>query len=294
MKKIIYLVLIIVLTSSQLIAQQTYSLQHIHYNIDDAATVNRRHANPRQALLGLAKATKPDSKGIFGIEGAGTLSTEELKKSNGAGKISILINPYPVLYGNGRTLQSLTHISLNKNATNNDTLLPSTILFPELGNVSFSATTELLLKIQEKSEETQYFGTAFFDFALKDVKGNINDSIFRFNTLSYSVGLRFLIQYYYLNSSDEIRNANLAVSLYANFLNIPDEDIYDYTRLMRDPYVRDNLSGIGVKVQAQYSNFIFFADLRHTAYDGKSYRNRDIDGFSSNIGIAVAGDLFRF
>lgn len=287
-------------------AQQTYSLKELHYRIDNIATINGR---PRigpvpQSLITLSNAytNQVPQNGVFGLEGVGSLSTEELTKANGSGKISFLVNPYPILFANGRSLQNITHISLNKNATNNaDSLLTSTILFPELGNVSFNGTTELMLKVNKRCEETQYYISAFFDFALKDVRSdvlsNAGDSALTtlyFNTLSYSAGLRFLIQHYYV-ANNEIKCANFSATLYGNTTNIPDEDYYDYKTLVGDSTTKEPLGGMGVKLTAQLNNFAIFADLRHTFYDHKiEGSHRDLKGFSSNIGIAVMADIFRF
>lgn len=229
----------------------------------------------------------------FGIFGYGNLNAENEQKINGSSKFSCYF--VPVVSSNQR-FQSIVNLSFNKNATNSDTLVGSTLLFPELGNAAFIGTLEAQWRLGDLNKKPNFFLSAFGEFGLKNVKAKINDTAFTFDILNYTLGGRFSYNYSFeVKQGDEMvqRNATFSIIPYIHFSNIPNEDNEDYRTIFKEDKLPSVLFSLGVKVLAQYHHFGIFADLKSMTKNAE-INNRDIKGFNSNIGVVVSGELLQF
>ena len=81
---------------------------------------------------------------------------------NSSGKASFLFLP---LHNDSNSLR--INMSVNKNATNNDSLLASTLLFPEIGNHSFLGTVEYVHKMKGKKFQTDNYISVFAQLLIR-------------------------------------------------------------------------------------------------------------------------------
>ena len=220
-----------------------------------------------------------------------------MEKFNASGKFSCYIRP---LIKKNYNLSF--YLSFNKNATNNDSLLASTLIFPEVGNNSFLGTVEFATKIFRKNnpdlEHNEHFIVPFFEFSHKNINasrdtGNSKSVAYHFSTLNYTLGCKYLFHY---KKSIEKTDNDVYFSLagYLSYLNIPDQDSTDYRILLKSKTLSDNLWSAGLKVVVQYNNFSIFADFRHVLGSATRIPVRELRGFSSNIGVVFNAEIFGF
>lgn len=236
---------------------------------------------------------KVEDQNIFGVFGVGNLNKEQLEKFNASGKFSCYIRPMI------RDNSNLTfYLSFNKNATNSDSLLASTLIFPEVGNNSFLGTVEysFLAKGNNPKPNQEHFLVPFFEFSNKNIRAsldtaNAKSEAYHFSTLNYTVGLKYLF-HYGRTVEKEDNNVYFSLAGYASYLNIPNQDTADYRILLKSKTISDNLWSIGLKAGVQYNNFSIFADFRHVLGTDKRIPVRELRGFNSNIGVVFNAEIF--
>ncbi len=231
----------------------------------------------------------PKTLKLYGI---GNLNSETLNKINSSGKIAVSIVPH---YNIDKQRFFEVYLSFNKNASNSDSILASTILFPEVGNHSFLATVRRVYAIKGKNNrlinEGHYFAP-FLEFSQKNIKVDTsskqgkNTSGF-FSTLTYTFGYSYIF-------TREIEKTSVAfsVSPYISALNIPDEDNDDYRKIFSSPKLPSTLLSLGIKTVFQIKGFQIFADMRHL-WGSETKVPRDLRGFNSNIGVTFNADIFE-
>ncbi len=243
---------------------------------------------------------KAAQKKVFGVFGAGNLNKEQLEKFNASGKFSYYIKPMM------QERRELTfYLSFNKNATNNDSLLASTLIFPEVGNNSFLGTVEFAYRLSPKKKSgvddpvKEHYVVPFFEFSNKNIKaskdtGNSKQQAsYYFSTLNYTVGCKYLFHYGKTVENDS-HDIYFSMAGYLSYLNIPNQDTADYRILLKSKTIKDNLWAVGIKVGVQYNNFSIFADFRHVLGSEARIPVRELRGFNSNIGVIFNADIFGF
>lgn len=240
-----------------------------------------------------------------GIVGIGSLNTEELTKTNSSGKLAAFFIParWDISPKNTKAkwyLVPTLYTSYNINATNNDSLLSSTVLFPELGNSSFLGTVELAFShISKKDLNSVHSISVLGEFANKSVRVNNKDTNVFFNVLNYTVGLKFMSTRYVSYGKDTVP-MSLAITPYLHWANVPNEDNGDYRYLLDGPDVAgqpvlpSTLSGWGVKVAFSLKDFQFFADFRNVTDTKDRILNRSLKGYTSNLGVIVSASILEF
>jgi hypothetical protein len=254
------------------------------------------------ASLGNDKKNLVSEKDHFFFYGIGNVSDETLNKLNGGAKLALSFNtmePHNVL------LPSSYFLSFNKNATNTDSLLVSTLVFPEVGSHSFLATAYWDLMRQrknvnarkEQSSELSHSLEFFFEFATKKIdltldSTNAKSSKVGFNTLHYTGGFRFA---YGLakEESDKKYDAALGGSIFISNTNIPDEDNAALETIINGKVEKNSFWSVGVKLGIEINGFQIFADLRHVFGDDKKLPIKELKGFNSNIGVAFNTEIFH-
>ncbi|WP_336517751.1 hypothetical protein [Pollutibacter soli] len=233
----------------------------------------------------------------FALYGIGNLNTvQQFEELNGSGKLA----GYFRLFSSPKSFAT-AFFSYNRNASNSDSLLASTFLFPDVGQSSFAGTLEWAFLLGTprrkytggRDQINMFFSIPFFEFANKMIKGKANASDTEdlyFSTLMYTFGNR--IQFSMHRYEDD---ASFSLSPYLSFVNIPNEDNNAYRSVFGDEELPSMISSWGIKVVFQYNDFQIFADLKNvmnvSAKDGNE-RVRAIQGFNSNIGIVFNAQIF--
>lgn len=235
-------------------------------------------------------------RNTFGVFGVGNVNKEQLEKFNASGKFSCFVKPLM------RDKSELTfYLSFNKNASNSDSLIAQTLIFPEVGNNSFLGTMEYAISLKQHAELNSFKEhciVPFFEFSNKSIKASLDTgsaklASYHFSTLNYTTGLKYLFRFSKTVDSTE-HNVDFTLTGYLSYLNIPNQDTTDYRILLKNKTVSDNIWAMGIKIGIQYNNFSIFADLRHVLGSDKRIPIRELRGFNSNIGVLFNADILRF
>jgi len=267
----IFFLLSVIIFSITLQAQQTFT------------TIVEKKKTAAEAETGIPKTIR-----LYGI---GNLNTETLNKINSSGKIAVSIVPH---YNLPKKRFFEVYLSFNKNATNSDSILASTLLFPEVGNHSFLATVRRVYALRGKDNrlaDEGHFLAPFFEFSQKNIKVDTSNqgkgtSGF-FSTLTYTFGYSYIF-----NKVIENTPVGFSVSPYLSALNIPDEDNDDFRKVLNNSRLPSTLLSFGIKTVFQIKGFQIFADMRHL-WGSDAKVPRDLRGFNSNIGVTFNADIFE-
>ena len=235
---------------------------------------------------------KENRKHIF-LFGVGNLSNESFEKINGGGKAALAFKTYT----EKKILPSTYFLSFNKNATNSDTLLATTLVFPEVGAHTFLASAFWDLKSKGGTENDLIsISEFFFEFATKEIKingdsGTAKNPTYRFNTLHYTAGFRLGYGFNKTLNGNEYNGA-ISVIPFVSCTNIPNEDQASLEAVVGAPVKRDLFFSAGLKIGVQINGVQIFADLRQTFSKKHSFPVQDLQGFNSNIGVAFNAQVF--
>jgi hypothetical protein len=240
-----------------------------------------------------------ERKHIF-LFGIGNVSNESFEKLNGGGKAALAFKTY----SEKRIFPASYFLSFNKNATNSDTLLATTLVFPEVGAHSFLATAFWDLKRKKKREQEQNNTTNdllsitefFLEFATKEIKvngdsGTAKNPAYRFNTLHFTAGFRVGYGFNKTLNGTEYNGA-ISIMPFVSLTNIPNEDNASLAAIIGAPVKKDMFFSAGAKVGVQINGFQIFADLRYAASKKDRLPINDLKGFNSNIGVAFNAEVF--
>jgi hypothetical protein len=310
-----FFILLLLVIARQAIGQQNFSMTPYipeFKKLDSAATKKLQDSNKINGDNSIDnKELREVYPGKFvGIYGIGNLNSESLNNLNAGGKVTAFIKP-----SQGQNTDLTFYLSFNKNASNKDSLLASTLIFPEVGNNAFLGTVDFLWKkngltraVGNGQISKQHAWGPFFEMSHKNIKvdtvnNNKENETLYFSTLHYTLGFRYLFSFsnkYQKNNAEEHDYGGLSLSLFVSHMNIPDEDSIDYKKILKNNYkdysesVKDNFWSVGVKIVFQIKEFQVFADLRHVLGNKKDLPIRDLRGFNSNIGIVFNTEIFSF
>lgn len=235
-----------------------------------------------------------------GLFGASNLNEEAFNTLNASGKVSFYFRP--AIYRN----KALTvYASYNLNATNNDSVLYSTLIFPEVGKNSFLGTLEwrsFWIKNNTRGK-TGHSLAPFFEFSLKNIR---SDSVEKgkplvFSTLNYTLGLKysFNVLKNAPDANSEAQEASLFTTVYLTSLNVPDEDINNYRailskgQLFNPETLTDDFRIFGIKIGGEFKQFGVFADFKAVIGNSLKIPLSELRGFHSNIGITMSTSIFE-
>jgi len=247
---------------------------------------------------------------IFAIIGIGDLSTQTLSQINAAGKLSFYARPYSTYFykrdntGSGKHLTNKefiisTFASFNVNATNKDTLIEGTILFPDLGTSSFLITPEVGILAHNpdpiNNDGLSYYYGLLGEFTNKKIaaskKRDGTDTSVYFNVNSLTLGLKGAVFY----QPDTSTLLSLTGVFYYNYIHIPDKDSTDFRYILKQPNLSSSFNSIGVKVTFGINDFQIYADMRHTYYNpAEIIPDRGLASFNANIGIIVPVTILKY
>jgi hypothetical protein len=299
MKKIFLLLAIIAGLRSY--SQQNFSLTNV---FPAKATIKKDSTYQRTTKEGLTSnvvtpvvQSRQQNK-ILGLYGIGNLNEEAFNGINSSGKLSMYIKPFT-----SEKSSIITTLSFNKNATNNDTLLASTVIFPEIGDHSFLGSVDYIHKIASPSfinDSTSHFLGIFAEFSHKKIKKDFNDDVTgkttdkHFSTLNYTLGGRYIFGF-----QRKDFDCALSASVYLSWFNIPDEDTSDFRAIASQNFksvtnkpLTDNFFSGGIKIAFQINSFQIFADFRHV-FRKEDISARELRGFHSNIGVIFNAKIFE-
>jgi hypothetical protein len=221
----------------------------------------------------------------FGLVGIGNLNTETFKELNSSGKLSGYIRPLR------KAARFVTiNFAFNVNASNSDSLMGLTFLFPDVGKTSFLVSTEYNFACGRSASEAHLL-SGFAEVSTKNISATKDKQERFFNTISYVAGGRY--QYYFRDGTDDI---SFTTALFFSLVNVPDEDNKDYRFLFtgdENSPLKSAISSIGAKFTLQVNRFQIFADLRHAFGNDQQIPIRDLKGFNSNIGVLFNASIFE-
>lgn len=237
---------------------------------------------------------------VFGIQGLGNINQEALKTFNASGKISFYVRP--VQWRNS----ALTIMaSYNKNASNNDSVLFQKLIFPEIGNSSFTGTIDVTRFWKKGKDATVHALSPFFEFSYKEIKSDSsakNQTLY-FTSLNYTAGVKYIYGFRKKDENDnKFNNLSFFAIPYFTILNIPNEDTADYRALIIRNVTLDPISGTindkiytaGFKIGFQVNGLQLFADFRNVLNKPEKLPIRELRGFNANIGIVFSADALEF
>ena len=295
MKKITAL-LIGLLLSISCISQQTGPILLKTKKITSTAnkiTIQKDKDGKEKSTVTTEETTQKEESPILILYGIGNFNQESFSSLNSSGKASFIFIP---LTTDKRSLR--ISMSVNKNATNNDSLLASTLLFPEIGNHSFLGTIELTNKLNKGKFQTDNFLSPFFEFAYKKIKIDETDTSSKiastksFATVNFTVGGKLTFAF---EKNDF--TGSFSFVPYISYFNIPDEDRDDYRFLAKKNFkfinnndLRDDLFSIGMKTIFEINSFQLFADFRHVIRNDK-VSAVELRGLKANIGVVFNANI---
>jgi hypothetical protein len=313
-----YLIIFIIFWNSDSFCQQSFSANFLddikspYFKSKKAVIASLRSDNPKitaQAEDDSVKARRKNLKlnlPVFSLEGSGNLNWEKPDDYNGSGKISFLVRP--VQFGNNAIS---IYASYNKNASNNDSVLFQKLIFPEIGNSSFTGALQFD-KYWRMDKYTGHALSPFFEFSHKNISSSIIDDsasdreLRNFTSLNYVLGVKYVFGFWNIDKNDSSKNLDFSFFAipYLSFSNIPNEDTSDYRFLLArnakllDPTDRfkltDNISTAGFKIGFQIKRLQIYADFRSVLNKGEKVPIRELKGFHANIGFVVNAEVLQF
>lgn len=241
---------------------------------------------------------------VVSIFGVANLNQETLKGFNAGGKASVGVRPL-IINKNDSVIKALAiYASFNKSASNNDSVVHSKLIFPELGSSSFIGTVQWE-RYCFKASGNSHSAALFFELGLKSIQTDSSDKgqkLF-FDALNYTLGFKYGFNYVRDNPFESGKKLNLGfyAAPFISAYNIPDEDRDDYKKIMmknatiigNGDDLSDFVISLGLKLGFHLNGIEFFSDLRHVL--GKStVPIRELKGFHANIGFVFNADVLNF
>jgi hypothetical protein len=226
----------------------------------------------------------PIDSSHYALYGVGSLNSESLNNQvNGSGKLA----GYANLYKHQDLSSYSISLAVNRNASNNDSTLATTLLFPEVGKASFIGTFHALWSIDRKStRHTQFFGP-FVQSSIKSIKGertvehSNHDTTTNFNVLDWQFGVQYIKDL----GSRTSNPAFFSASLFFNLYDIPDEDNEDYRFIFNQKTMPSSFKALGIKLSLEIKSIQLFGDFRHVFGNAEKVPSRDLRGFNMNVGV---------
>ncbi len=232
--------------------------------------------------------TEDSTLAKWGINGLGNLNTEALQNVNASGKLSGFFRPRIA------SKDFLTfNFAANKNASNSDSLLVSTFLFPDAGSNAFSLNTEWThILLGQNMESGIHMGSVMGEFAIKTIKGAVKDSlserVAQFVTTNWTLGVRYT---YWFKGDNE--NVSFSAMPLLSVIHVPEKYEASYLELFKVSSLKRTIFNYGVKFIFQYNGLQLFADCRNVAGSKTNIPVTDLRGFNFNIGTVFEADFIE-
>ncbi len=231
------------------------------------------------------KATKDTNVLKFSINGKGSFNQATIDEINGSGKIDVdfLIstkhkentNKYNLFWAN---------IGLNKNATNGDSNIISSIVFPDLGKNSIASSLNYS-RVYTNSNFATMLG-ASIDFNLKTFKkyDSARSNATQFDNLNFTLNAPIHIMY-----TSKLFPIALGVIPNISWHNIVNEDAPNLQKIVGDSVYGKGFHSLGVKLEVTLNNaFCIYGDMRSMYFKESATTNSD---FVYNVGIAFRAPI---
>ena len=229
----------------------------------------------------------------FKVFGVGNVSDESLKTINAGGKAVFGFFPNPFK----EKWQGNFFVSYNKNATNTDSALSTTLIFPEAGNHSLLMHA-FWKSITNRENNIAAYKGPFLEFAVKKITNKKDTSDpksqeFNFNTLHYTAGYKwgFTKEKF---KDNKTQNIGCELAIFYSHVNIPDEDHKSFEKILNRTATKNDFGMLGFKVSFEVNGLQIFSDIRHVFGSETKLPVDDLKGFSYNIGVSFNTEVFRF
>lgn len=231
------------------------------------------------------------SQETWGITGIGNLADASQKNLNGSGAIQGFLRPLQLPRS-----QLQVDLSFIKNASNTDTLLGTTLLFPETGSNTFYGRVIWSWEFI-KRERNKYNGylnhhllQPYFETYSKTIKQS-KDSLSQFNTFSYNLG----VNYSFIYKESDRKTIGFSIGPYISWTRIPENSEENYYKSYaanidstHTPTTKYN--SWGVIAQLQVNDFSFYADFRDPT--NHSTISKSLRGLQILIGVRFNANIF--
>lgn len=238
----------------------------------------------------------PKKRVVFYASTSLSGETSDLEKSfTASGKLAVAANPIADFYlGIGANL-----LNVNPASQKRDSVDFNSLMFPETGNFGVLITPSYRINLGDQSSASSFSLNPFYEFAYRKVAIDSPDLAFKVFNHTIGAGL----QWHYKPDADDEKN-ELTVNLipYWHLFNIPTEDVKSFTTFVNDTLFQKaafekksvNIGSFGIKLTAQYSNFIFFADFRRNLRARNLPDGNPFKGGAVNVGFMTSFRIGSF
>jgi hypothetical protein len=222
----------------------------------------------------------------YQITGIGNLNEASLQNVNASGAISGTIRPFI-----RKDWMVQADFTFNINASNSDSLLATTLLFPETGSNNFYGRLAVNHMFMHLDTATHNFDwvTLYYEFSNKFIRETA-DSTINFSAHSHTVGVSFT--YLYADSQNKL---GLTVGPYLSWIGIPSNAQDSYQKVFHQdidsvavPPLHMNCWGI--KVVLYINDFSIFADFRNVY--SKDVTTASLKGEHLSLGLGFNARIF--
>jgi len=122
--------------------------------------------------------------------------------------------------------------------------------------------------------------------------GKADSTMKQFVTTNATVGLRYVFHY----EKEEEINAFFSAAVYYTHNRILSKDKAEFSALVDDKTIQNKMplkyNSLGVKLSVEYNKFQFFIDARTVVGKESQIPNKELRGFTYNIGFVTSTSIF--
>lgn len=225
------------------------------------------------------------SQPAYQITGIGNLNEASLQNVNASGAISGTIRPF---IRDKWMVQA--DFTFNINASNSDSLLGTTLVFPETGSDNFYGRLAVnhMLNFDTSLHNFDWI-SMYYEFSNKFIKETA-DSTINFSIHSHTLGVSFTYLY-----ADDNNKIALSAGPYLSWIRIPGNAAAGYQKLYKQDI--DSLAAPplymncwGIKIVFQINDFSIFADFRNVY--SKNVTTASLRGEHLSLGLGFNARIF--
>jgi hypothetical protein len=245
---------------------------------------------------GIQQETKRQHVSFFATTALSGEASSGIENSfSASGKLLALVNPIANFnLGIGANL-----LNVNPSKVKKDSVEFNSLMFPETGNFGVLITPSYRFKLYDNEDQGTISLIPFYEFAYRKVSVDSPQLSFKVYNHTAGCGLQW---HYKPDEANEKNELTVTVSPYWHLFNIPVEDVKNFTTFVNDTLFakaaldqkKIRVSSFGIKLTAQYSNFIFFADFRKNRHSEDLPDGDPFKGGAVNIGFLTSFRIGSF
>jgi hypothetical protein len=225
------------------------------------------------------------SQPSYQITGIGNLNEASLQNVNASGAISGTVRPFI-----RKDWMVQADFTFNINASNSDSLLATTLVFPETGSDNFYGRLAVNRMLHfDTSVHNFDWLSMYYEFSNKFIKETA-DSTVNFSIHSHTLGVSFTYLY-----ADDNNKIALSAGPYLSWIRIPGNAAAGYQNIYKKDI--DSLATPplymncwGIKIVLQINDFSIFADFRNVY--SKNVTTASLRGEHLSLGLGFNARIF--